>query len=168
MAEFHPGTISGDALTALFARLFAYDRWANEEVVNALAMAEAAPRPALAKMHHIVAAEELWLARVQGQAPPGPIWPERELAETATRCEAIGRRWARFIADLPVGDFFQPIEYRNSEGLRFQSIVHDALTHVVTHASYHRGQIATLLDGHTTAPLSTDFIVYSRTPITDS
>lgn len=59
-------------------------------------------------------------------------------------------------------DLARAIEYRLMSGKAFRSTFDDMFRHVVNHATYHRGQLATLLRqvGHK-AP-ATDYILYRR------
>src|SRR6185503_19740638 len=62
-------------------RLFAYDEWANREV---LANLQAAPAPsprALKLLNHVVGAELLWLARLEIRPSPVAVWPDFTLAQ---------------------------------------------------------------------------------------
>ena len=54
------------------------------------------------------------------------------------------------------------VAYHNTKGEPFQTPVWQIVLHVVNHASYHRGQITTLLRqlGHT--PAGTDLVAYYR------
>ena len=54
------------------------------------------------------------------------------------------------------------ISYTNSLGDKYDSMVHDILTHAVVHASYHRAQVATRLRDHGLEPVNSDFITYCR------
>ena len=48
-----------------FTRLFTYDSWANHEVLTALRSSNEPPARALKLIAHILAAERLWLARLE-------------------------------------------------------------------------------------------------------
>ena len=50
-----------------FNRLFAYDAWANQEVLAGLRAASTPPARPLKFIAHILAAERLWLERLEGQ-----------------------------------------------------------------------------------------------------
>jgi len=54
------------------------------------------------------------------------------------------------------------VAYKNIKGEPFQSPVWQIVLHIVNHASYHRGQITTMLRqlGHT--PVPTDLIAFYR------
>jgi uncharacterized damage-inducible protein DinB len=147
-------------------RLFSYDAWANREVLESMHRAAPSAR-ALKLVNHVVAAELLWLARLEKQEPPCPVWPDWDLAECEKRLLALPRQWRDFFADVEPADLAVSVEYVNSKKQPFSSRVDDVLTHVVMHSAYHRGQIAaeTRASGH--EPAYTDFIHCARSGLLD-
>jgi uncharacterized damage-inducible protein DinB len=139
-------------MTAL-QRLFAYDDWANREVIANLRKANAPG--AFKLLAHIVAAESLWLDRVHNSKPRMAVWPELTLAECAAEAERLAPEWQKL---LDAGDLQRAVNYRNSKGEEFHSTVEDILTHVVLHSAYHRGQIAAAVRASGAEPAYTDFI----------
>jgi len=108
-------------------------------------------------MAHIVAAEQLWLARILQRESPLPVWPQLSI----DRCEQLVRELAQSWKDyLAAGSDLleQTVAYKNSKGEPWTSALQDILTHVFMHSAYHRGQIAADMrqSGHT--PAYTDFI----------
>jgi hypothetical protein len=59
-----------------FSRLFAYDAWANQEVLTCLRAARAPLPQALKWMSHIFAAERLWMERLEQKPQTLPVWAE--------------------------------------------------------------------------------------------
>lgn len=152
--------------------MFAYDRWANAEVLAALrgagsaarhgagsAEAIAAPAPrSLRFMAHILAAERLWLGRLRRDKTPVVVWPDLTLDQCDAALAEIARPWEDYLGGLLDSSLGERVEYVNSKGEPWTSAVGDILTHVVTHSSYHRGQIATDMRAAGLAPAYTDFI----------
>ena len=62
------------------------------------------------------------------------------------------------LASLDEDGLRDGVAYRNSKGEFWTSTVGDILTHVVLHASYHRGQIAAAVRQAGGEPAYTDFI----------
>ena len=60
-------TLRGDVTRRLTA--FAWDQWANREALASLQRSDPAPRQSLRYLAHIVAAERLWLARIEQEQP---------------------------------------------------------------------------------------------------
>jgi len=64
-----------------FTRLFAYDGWANQEVLAGL-RASATPLPrALELMAHIFSSERLWMERLEQKPHMLPVWPKFTIDE---------------------------------------------------------------------------------------
>ncbi len=139
-------------------RQFAYDLWANREIVSALRPADASSRRSLQLLAHIISAEQLWLDRLTRRPPSLPVWPEFDL----TRCEAqlaeLGAAWSDYLDTLSSTVLGGTVAYKNTKGEPWTSTVQDVLTHVMLHSAYHRGQIATEMRGRGHTPASTDFI----------
>ena len=141
-----------------YRRLFAYDDWANREVLGALKSTGAAPPLSGRVMPHILAAELLWLARLEQRASPVPVWPDWTLDQCEARLGELPGAWAAYLNALTPPDLARTIGYTDSKGAAWTNRVGDVLMHVVMHSAYHRGQIASDLRaaGHT--PVLTDFI----------
>jgi len=139
-------------------RLFAYDDWANREVLSSLRSASNPPPRSLKLMAHILSAEGLWLARLNQQKPALPVWPELALAQSEAEADAVGASWRSYLEQCREADLSHQIRYVNSKGESWSSQVDDVLLHVITHSAYHRGQIASGMRAAGLTPAYTDFI----------
>ena len=139
-------------------RQFAYDEWANREVLNAIRAADGDNHRSLQLMSHILAAELVWLGRLKQQPQSVPLWPEVGLAECEAQAAKMGGQWLEFLDLITAGDVSQSISYRNSKGEEWTSTIVDVLTHVVIHSAYHRGQIASHMRANGQTPAYSDFI----------
>jgi uncharacterized damage-inducible protein DinB len=139
-------------------RQFAYDEWANREVLNAIRAAGDANQRSLQLVSHILAAELVWLERLKGQPQSVPVWPQPDLAQCEAQAAKLGGQWLEFLDLITAGDVSQSISYRNSKGEEWTNTIVDVLTHVVMHSAYHRGQIATHMRATGQTPAFTDFI----------
>lgn len=135
-----------------------YDRWANQEVVRSLRAAPAAPASALKTLAHIVAAEELWLTRLQRGDQRVVVWPDLSLVECESAIGVVAAAWREFLRSRTLATLDESVAYTNSKGERWSSRVDDVLTHVVMHSVYHRGQIASEMRRAGATPAYTDFI----------
>ena len=115
---------------------------------------------------HIVFAEWLWLQRWKGNSPSaGPAWTSDPVSADrlgATLHEIEDDR-RNFLTALPEEAIDRPLHYRNMSGDPFATRLLDLLLHVVNHASYHRGQLTTMVRQVGGVPVSTDLSVYART-----
>jgi uncharacterized damage-inducible protein DinB len=138
--------------------LFAYDDWANREVIASFKKTGAPPPRSLSLMAHILGAEYVWFARLNQENSPLAVWPELTLAECEDHAVRLQRLWTNFLSRLAPPQSANSVAYKNSKGESWTNSIADILMHVVMHSAYHRGQIAADMraSGHT--PASTDFI----------
>jgi uncharacterized damage-inducible protein DinB len=143
------------------SRLLEHLVWADARTLEALRAMHASPIDALRLFGHVLAAEQVWLSRIDGRAPNVPVWPSLQLDE----CEALAARnqaaFARHVA-APPESLARAVRYRNMKGEEFVNSVEDILLHVALHGSYHRGQVARIVRGEGGAPHPTDYIVFIR------
>jgi uncharacterized damage-inducible protein DinB len=139
-------------------RQFAYDEWANREVLTAIRSNGAANQRSLQLMAHIIAAERLWLARMKQEPQSLPVWPEFDLERCAREAAEQARQWREYLGLTTAGDLSRLVAYKNSKGEMWTSTVGDILTHVVMHSAYHRGQIASHMRESGQTPAYTDYI----------
>lgn len=137
---------------------FAYDAWANQEVLRVIGVAGAGPERPLELMSHILSAERLWMERLRQIPQTLPVWPKFDLARCHSEAQELKRLWCEHLELITAGDLAQTVSYKNSKGESWTSSIVDVLTHVVLHSSYHRGQIATYMRERGLTPAYTDFI----------
>jgi uncharacterized damage-inducible protein DinB len=151
--------------------LYAYNRWANERALAGAGelSAEQYNRPLAgsfpslrATLEHLLSAEAVWLSRWRGN----PLGRAPDLT-ACTDAAALGRGWEahwaeqhRFLATLAEGDLARPVEIRLRSGIETVQPLRDTLTHVVNHATYHRGQVTTMLRQLGADVAATDYIVF--------
>lgn len=81
---------------AHFTRLFAYDTWANQEVLAGLRAAPEIPARALGWIAHILGSERLWLERLEVKAQTPPVWPQFSVEECEEQAADMSRLWRNF------------------------------------------------------------------------
>lgn len=137
------------------ARLFEYNRWANERVLLA---AEQLSDFDLKKdqghswgsihamLVHMLSAEWIWLRRLQGHSPAGLL----SAAEFPT-VDAVRTRWAviasnlfAFLHEQTPANLMQDVHYRSTEGNAYTLKTWQILVHVANHATHHRGELAAM------------------------
>ena len=145
-------------LVRRFSRQFAYDAWANREVLTAIRASRASSARGLQLLSHILSAEQLWLERVQGKTQSQAVWPELSLEQCEKWTGGVARLWSEYLDTLTPDDLARAVTYKNSQGESWTSTVEDIVTHVLMHSAYHRGQIATFMRANGDTPAYTDFI----------
>ena len=141
-------------------RRFAYHAWATARLADMLTDDD---RHAEARrlLSHAVAADEVWLRRLNGRPSDDlPIWPERSAEAVRTSAQESVMDYRVYLSGRKTLD--GTITYRNSKGTRFETGVADVLDHILLHGAYHRGQVAAALRAAGGDPPSTDYIVWER------
>ena len=149
-------------MRAYLERMFRFVAWADRRSVKALRAPPAAQPEALPLLAHLLAAEHVWLARLQGRQPRHPVWPPLGI----DACDALAAEneagYRAYLEQLGDGQLAAPVRYRNTQGQEFVTAVLDILTQVVTHGPYHRGQIARAIGRSGGVAVNTDFITFVR------
>jgi uncharacterized damage-inducible protein DinB len=143
-------------------RKFAYDAWANREVLAGLSATARPLARSLQLLAHILSAERLWLERLRQQPQSLPVWLELSLDECEAQIAELDELWREYLAQLSPAGLSENVAYKNSKGESWTSSVEDVLTHVLLHSAYHRGQIASLIRASGEQPAYTDFIHAAR------
>ena len=138
-------------------RLIRYDVWANRETLQAMPD-KGSPPKSLKWLAHIIAAEHLWLARIQGVPAPLPVWPDLSLEECDRHMNQLAQQLVSVGNGMTPARLAEQVPYTNSKGEPWTSSVEEILTHVVIHSAYHRGQIASDLRAAGQVPAYTDYI----------
>lgn len=107
-------------------------------------------------------AEEIWLNRLKGtESREWETWTSLTAAQIIDEYVRINKSMIDF---LKSSDMENKVRYSNSSGKEFTQTVGEIGMHVVNHASYHRGQIVTLLRANNFEQIpSFDLINYLRT-----
>lgn len=137
-------------------RQFAYNAWANQEVLTSLR--NGADSRSLELMSHVLAAEVLWMNRLKQQPQSMRVWPGLDVAGCEAKAGETAEAWREYLKAITAADLESEIRYTNSKGEPWNSRVIDVLDHVIVHSAYHRGQIASHMRGQGKVPAYTDFI----------
>ncbi len=144
-----------------FLRLFQYNAWANQRVINCLERQNISQEKILSLMGHVAAAEMLWLHRVMGSPKPAvKLWDNYSIGELESMLEKVDHQWLEYIEATE--QFDRELNYANYAGDPYVNNVETIIIHTANHASYHRAQVAMLLRQNGFEPINTDFITYDR------
>lgn len=116
---------------------------------------------------HIFQADAIWFDRLMGVATAGldAYQPGADLAGLAGRWSPLHERYLAWAEGLAPADWDRIVPHRNAKGEASRQAVWHIVLHVVNHASYHRGQITTLLRQLGREPVATDLMLYYRTAL---
>jgi len=152
--------------------LFAYNTWANERMISSIEALDAEEYgralgggwPSVADtVAHLASATGAWLERFLGNSPARLLTaadlPEREAAVALLR--SADAAIAAFAREMPAEDRAKILAYTNLQGKTKKVPFWAVLRHAVNHASYHRGQIASMVRmlGH--EPKATDLVFWA-------
>lgn len=144
-----------------FLKLYQYNAWANDRVLECLNRQDVTDEKILTLMGHIVAAQFLWLHRIKGLPPPDvKLWGDYARDQLNTMATRANEQWLAFVEVTE--DFNREMTYKNYTGDPYTNNVEMVMIHLVNHSSYHRAQIALLLRQKGLEPVNTDFITYDR------
>ena len=153
-----------------FATFACYNAWANRRLYRACeALSEQEylrARPsAFGSIHgtlnHLLAADRIWIARIEGRALPGASLDQILYADL------IGLKVARSAEDAHLHNLVagisetmldQPLIYRNPRGDRCGTPLRLVLGHLFNHQAEHRGEAEALLRQTQVAPPPLDLI----------
>ena len=113
---------------------------------------------------HTMGAEAVWYSRWRGN-PQGMLTTEGfcDVSSLRSAWQELESRVRAFFQDLGADRIHTRTEYKSLKGEPHSSTFAQMLQHVVNHASYHRGQVTTMLRQlGVKPPESTDLINYYR------
>lgn len=141
---------------ATFRELYRYNYWARDRQLEACAVLseEEFLRPmgnsfssVRDTLVHLVLVEWVWLDRWNRRAPK--VWPSTAeytaLGKIADRWKTVEAGVWEFLGRATDDDLRQEISYVNFKGQTWTYTLWRMLLHVITHQSYHRGQVTTML-----------------------
>lgn len=143
-------------LLAQIQNLYAYNNWAWDHVFGSLEKLPdevyKAARPFFwESLHgvtvHSMAAEAIWLARIQGSSPAGMPSPAdfADFMAVKERWLMLRTAWEAFLHSLSTEELAREVVYRNTRGNGFTLPLADILLHVANHATEHRSQMTPVL-----------------------
>jgi len=92
----------------------------------------------LATTAHMVGAELAWQARLGGQSPRALPTPS-SISQANERWLGLANERIQFLHSTDPKAF---VEYKTLDGTAFSNTVEDIYIHVISHAHFHRGQLA--------------------------
>jgi uncharacterized damage-inducible protein DinB len=148
-----------------FTRLFNYDRYANELILESIVKAEDPEKP-VQLMAHLLAAQLVWITRCLYLPPANvELWPPLgdKRFDFPAIIESNHHAWITYLNELRETDFEKVVIYKNLKGDSFNNRLSDIIAHVINHGTHHRAQIGQQLKsgGLENLPI-TDYIFYIR------
>lgn len=145
-----------------FKELFDYNHHFNQQLGDIFtAHPDKISDRALSLYSHLLNAHQIWNNRIAPKQTPFGVWDLHPIED----CKDIDQ--ANYTYTLLLLDTFDLEEtrsftYSNTKGQACSNSLRDMLFHIINHATYHRGQIATEMRQCGMTPLMTDYIFYKR------
>jgi len=140
-----------------FLRMFPYEKWANQQVINTLVQEDQA---SLDLMMHIQAAKHIWLTRITGMKRELSSFPEGDLKLIQEWNERNDKEYDDWLANQSEVSLEQTIESMNRQRERYQLKLSDLMIQLMNHSTYHRAQIAKNISALGKKPNPTDYLLY--------
>ena len=157
-----------------YRRWFEYEQDSNAKVLASL---QAVPdtlrvlpdfQKAVNLMAHLVAARNMWLYRLGHGTQPPDLFPDATpITDLPKLIAAMESAWRSYFQNLTDAELERSFDYQSYDGPRFRNTIEDVLTQLYGHSLYHRGQIAMILRSIGAEPAPTDFIYWTREPVSE-
>lgn len=153
--------------------LFQYNQWADQRILDACAALTndqftrdlgSSFRSVRDTLAHLYGAEWIWNERIHGRSPSThPSANEfPDLAAARAKLEEMDRYYLDYVSKLTPQDLERVFHYKTATGQEFSNPLWQTLHQLSNHATYHRGQVTTLLRQLGAKAVSTDLIVFYR------
>ena len=149
-------------MNQLFLFNYQYEKWACEQVFEAVLKMKEIPDRAKQLISHILTAQQIWHVRLTGGDFTSSAFTNIDNSEWMQRLDSNMNNMKQYVHSINDNDFKKLITYTNTKGDIFNNSVAEILTHITHHSAYHRGQIIQLIRPFIDQPPATDFIAFSR------
>jgi uncharacterized damage-inducible protein DinB len=143
---------------------FEFEYWSNTMILNSLKTLKEKEDRAFTLFSHLLSSHSMWLSRVNKTEFTCTLFQERTLEECEILMKENLKGWQNYLTNKTDADLQEKIEFMSAweaNPSKRRMSIEDALTHIINHSSYHRGQIVASIKGKVDElPLST-YIMYA-------
>jgi uncharacterized damage-inducible protein DinB len=134
--------------------LLLYMLWADRQILKSVRAvrpedlnrdAGVSFRSILGTMTHVLGSQRTWLARFLGHHPEAGPTDFPDLLSWITAWEENASGVEAFLAGLTDDQLAAPLTWTSAKGVTYTQPLWQTVLQVVNHATYHRGQIVSLL-----------------------
>lgn len=144
-----------------YKRIFTYDKWANDHVLETIAKIPQNTKVELL-FAHILNSQQVWYFRITSKSHDIAPWDIIEPSDFSGVLENVHRDWMEYLNGLKPKGLDAEITYQNTSGDRFKNKLIDIVSHVMNHSTYHRAQISAIIKASGYTPPVTDYIAFAR------
>jgi uncharacterized damage-inducible protein DinB len=143
---------------------FEFEFWSNSMILDSLKKLKEKDERANLLFSHLLSSHCMWLSRVNKTEFTCTLFQERTLAECEILIKENQKGWQHYLTNKTDTDLQETIEFMSAwevNPTKRKMSIEDAITHIINHGSYHRGQIVASIKGKVDElPLST-YIMYA-------
>ena len=143
-----------------FLNLFQYDAWANGLILQSIEEKSIQNQKIELLFSHLLIAQKVWLNRCINKDEDFELWSMKQDLVDFLNQNTLD--WLNYLESLENSSFENSINYQNTKGQEFNTLLKDILIHIVNHGTYHRGQIIQLLKEERITVPQTDYIFWVR------
>jgi uncharacterized damage-inducible protein DinB len=123
-------------------KLIEAERWANDLLAETIEKSNESDERTLLLFSHLLSSYSMWLSRVKGTEITTTLFQERNLEESKTLKKQVFSDWKTYLELASNEELNRVVHFVFPlDGTKRKLSVTDAVLHLVTHSSYHRGQI---------------------------
>jgi uncharacterized damage-inducible protein DinB len=153
---------------------FDFNRWANAKVLDAVAVLSneqftkelgSSYSSVRDTLTHILSAEEVWFMRWKGISPKSMLDPAYfpDVRSLQSKWAEVELDQWNFVSKLSDESLQESVEYQNFKEETWEYALWQMIHQMVSHSTYHRGQVAAMLRQLGAVPPPVDFLIYVDT-----
>ncbi len=143
-----------------FKELLDYTHYYNLEVIKKFNDGDLhfiVPKRAVTLLSHTLNAQKIWNNRIMGNSVDLDVWENLQVDQMEAAEYEIYEQTLKILEN---NELDRIVKFKNSKDEHFENSVRDIIFHVINHATYHRGQIATEFRKQGIDPIVSDFVYY--------
>ncbi len=125
-----------------FIKLIEYEKWANLKVYEAIVSASETDERALELFSHLLNINNMWLNLILEQPQTLTLWEKHTIKKCKELILSNTLNWTKYLSSAENSDTEKIVEFTPAYGGEKRKItIRDAITGIIIHSAYHRGQI---------------------------
>ncbi len=125
-----------------FIKLIEYEKWANLKVYEAIVSASETDERILELFSHLLNINNMWLNLILEQPQTLTLWEKHTINKCKELILSNTLNWTKYLSSAENSDTEKIVEFTPAYGGEKRKItIRDAITGIIIHSAYHRGQI---------------------------
>jgi uncharacterized damage-inducible protein DinB len=130
-----------------FIKQFEFELWANRILAETIEKSTEPDPRVLLLFSHLLNSYNMWFSRLNNTEFETKIFDERSLANNIVFMNSTFNNWLKFLNVIDEEKFNEQFSFVFPiDGSKRNIKIEDAISHLITHSNYHRGQIIALLN----------------------